>query len=227
MAINMIFVDFFFVVNDEPQAVICMFNSAMCIATMKNFEINDDFLSDIETFIKMNSPMTIEMNFDIAKLLEDKLLDNYNAECRIDFIFCEHDFPTSLLVNEQPKLDNVYSVLRECFDDLKGTYDMWITDTSHRIRHGLSKVFLVGNHTTATLQYIINGKALIGQVGTIIEYRGKGYARQLLYYIGNELSRDKIEVHIFARNHRTSFYKEIGFTPVLTDIVFERKKDNE
>lgn len=42
-------------------------------------------------------------------------------------------------------------------------------------------VIPVGDYTTATIQYIIDGVALVGHVGTIPEERGKFHARQLLY----------------------------------------------
>lgn len=220
------FCRFFSVENDKQQAVICVFNSAMIVATISDFEMSDDFLYDIKTFIDIICPFTIELNVDIAKLLGEKLSYNYVSQQRTDFMFCKHKYSDSLVVNQQPSLDSVYDVLKDCFPDIKENYEMWMTDTSHRIRHSLSKAFLYGNHTTATLQYMINGKVLIGQVGTSPQYRGKHYARELLYYIGDKLSNEETQVHIFARTHRVSFYKEIGFTPVLTDLVFERKKDN-
>ena len=91
------------------------------------------------------------------------------------------------------------------------TAKLWLTDTSHRVRRGLSQSFLLGNYTTATIQYIIDGVALVGHVGTIPEERGKFHARQLLYWIGEKLTQDGFQVRLFARPHRVSYYEEIGF----------------
>ena len=75
------------------------------------------------------------------------------------------------------------------------------------------------------MQYIIDGVALIGQVATLPEYRGQLYARRLLYWIGERLSDDGYEVHLFARPHRVSYYEEIGFAAIAHDIVFELKDE--
>lgn len=221
------FCKFFSVFNNKTQAVICLFNSTMTVATIYDFVLNEDFLCDIETFIKINSPETVELNINIANLIANRISFNYKQQIRTDFMFSNCKTSKELKVNEHPKLDDVYNILKECFPQLKNTYEMWITDTSHRIRHGISKVFLAEDCTTATIQYIINSNALIGQVGTIPEKRGKNYARELLYYIGKKLFEQNIKAHIFARNHRASFYEEIGFIPNQKDIVFERKKENE
>ena len=100
-----------------------------------------------------------------------------------------------------------------------------ITDTSHRIRRGYAQAFILNNCTTATIQYIVNKKALIGQVATLPQYRGKMYARSLLYWIGEKLNIDGITVYLFARNHRKSYYEEIGFKEISVDHVLDRKSE--
>lgn len=75
---------------------------------------------------------------------------------------------------------------------------------------------------TATIQYIIDGVALVGHVGTIPEERGKFHARQLLYWIGEKLTQDGFQVRLFARPHRVSYYEEIGFKACGIDLVLER-----
>ena len=112
--------------------------------------------------------------------------------------------------------------LAPCFPAIKNSYELWLTDTSHRVRRGLSQSFLLGNYTTATIQYIIDGVALVGHVGTIPEERGKFHARQLLYWIGEKLTQDGFQVRLFARPHRVSYYEEIGFKACGIDLVLER-----
>ena len=102
-------------------------------------------------------------------------------------------------------------------------YDLLLTDTSHKVRRGLSQCFMLGNYTTATIQYICDNIALVGQVATIPEERGRFHARKLLYWIGEKLNKDGIIVRLFARSNRVSYYEEIGFKELNVDIVFERK----
>ena len=105
---------------------------------------------------------------------------------------------------------------------IANSYDLWLTDTSHKIRHGLSQCFMLGNFTTATIQYICDNTALVGHVATIPEERGRFHARKLLYWLGEKLNKEGVNVRLFARSHRVSYYEEIGFKEIGRDIVFER-----
>ncbi len=215
---------FFIICEDGIDfGLINLFNSSMTVSTFSNFILNENFVNDLVTFINMNLPDTIEIDKSIAIKIKQQLECDYKATDRMDFKFCEHDFHTSMTVNEVPQLDKVFNVVSQCFPSLKNSYQSWITDTSHRIRHGLSQIFMIGDFTTAYIHYIIDGCAVVGQVATLPESRGHHHARELLYYIGDKLSQNNIEVHLFARSHRVSYYKEIGFLPLSEDIVFERK----
>ena len=77
-----------------------------------------------------------------------------------------------------------------------------------------------------TIQYIIDGVVLIGNVGTIPKERGKYHARNLLYWIGEKLTDDGFDVRLMARPHRVSYYEEIGFEEIDSDIVLERKEND-
>ena len=91
------------------------------------------------------------------------------------------------------------------------------TDFLIRLNNAVGNVF--------NIQYIIDGTALIGHVATIPEERGKFHARSLLYWIGERLTLDGFCVKLFARPNRVSYYEEIGFKEIGTDIVLERIND--
>lgn len=221
------FCRFFEMVTDNVNAIICLFNSSMVLATKQNVIITSDIIDDIAIFISMNKPESVEMNVKITDKLFPKISEEYLAIKRMNFEFKIGLNKTNLNINETPRLDDVYKVLAESYPTIKSSYDLWLTDTSHRIRRGLSQVFLLEKFTTATIQYIIDDVALVGNVATLSEFRGKHYARELLFWIGQRLSNQGIKVHLFAREHRVSYYQEIGFSPTFTDIVFERKSINE
>jgi len=221
------FCRFYEVVEENLNAIICIFNSSMVVSTCENFSLTSVFIADLATFISMNKPDTIEVEKSIASGIFGEIQEDYSAEERTDFEFREISAPTEIKVDELPKLDEVYKILAESFPTLKNFYHLWLTDTSHRIRRGLSQAFLVENYTTATIQYIVDNVALVGHVATLPEYRGKFHARELLYWLCDKLSKEGLKVHLFARENRVSYYKEIGFIPVYTDMVFERKLTNE
>lgn len=217
------FCRFYEVIDTKIEAIICIFNSSMIISTYKIFTMSAEIISDIATFVSMNKPGVIELEKVISQDLSVLIKEEYSDEERTAFEFREIFTPPEIKVDELPKLDDVFNILSESFLQLKNSYYLWLTDTSHRVRRGLSQTFLVGNYTTATIQYIIDGVALIGHVATLPEFRGKRHARELLYWIGDKLSKEGIKVHLFARENRVSYYEEIGFLPIFTDIVFERK----
>ena len=116
----------------------------------------------------------------------------------------------------------MYSILKEGFPNLID-YGLWLTDTSHRVRRGISKVYIYKRFTTATLMYDINDTVLVGQVATRVKARGSGHAREFLYWIGSELKKQGKTAILFALDIRKSFYEEIGFKAIMTEYVFERK----
>ena len=217
----------FFIIedNNEQLGIISIFNSSMMISTMKKQSLNENILGELAHFILMNKPLAVELETDYAKSLERLLEREYKPDVRTEFEFASKNTLPSMDVNELPDLDDVFNVLKTSFPAIARSYELWLTDTSHRVRHGLSQSFLLGDFTTATIQYIIDGVALIGHVATIPEERGKFHARHLLYWIGERLTLDGFTVKLYARPHRVSYYEEIGFKEIGTDIVLERIKD--
>lgn len=207
------------------KAIICMFNSSMLVATVINESIDDELISDIITFIRMNKPSMVEVDKSIAEIIKDTLSDEYNSEIRTEYEYKEPVSPIDIDVDESPKLDDIFDIVKVAFPALADTYEMWITDTSHRIRRNQAWLYCYQNASTLMVKYILDGYALIGQVGTLPEARGRNYARQLLYYTINKMQQQGIKVCLFAREKMFSYYTELGFTPVLMDIVLERKSN--
>ena len=211
--------------DSEPVGIISVFNASMLITELEDIVFTENELEDIAIFIKMTKPYSVEIPSYYDDAIEPMLSDMYSPDDRTEFAFCSKGEIPDLEVDECPSLDDVFSILRESFPTLAQAYELWITDTSHRVRHGLSQSFLMGDYTTATIQYIIDKKALIGHVATRPEHRGKFFARKLLYWIGERLTNDGFDVRLFARPHRVSYYEEIGFKAIGHDKVFEIKPE--
>lgn len=108
-------------------------------------------------------------------------------------------------IETEPPLDNVYTVLKTAFDI---EYEPWYLDMSHRIRHGVS-AFRALNDSVLAIQHNINGEALLSQVATTPEMRGKGNARRLISAVCSELSDS--DVYVICEDALLEFYRRLGF----------------
>lgn len=108
-------------------------------------------------------------------------------------------------IETEPSLDNVYTILKTAFDI---EYEPWYLDMSHRIRHGVSS-FRALNGSVLAIQHDINGEALLSQVATIPEMRGKGNARRLISAVCAELSDSS--VYVICEDALLEFYNKLGF----------------
>lgn len=211
------FCRFYEVTREEKQSYFVVLNSSMTISSVGEID-----MEEIKLFIRMYKIFSIEMPLFLAEKIN---LAEYTATKRVLFEFTKGDFTENMCVDENPKLDDVFTILKDGFP-LENCYDLWLTDTSHQIRHGVSKIFLY-NSTTATMYYNIDGIAFFGQIATSPESRGKGYARELLYWLEDKISDDGMKAQLFAKPNRVSFYKGIGFKEINTDLIFERTNINE
>ena len=224
------FCRFYFVREDQASdndAVISIFNASMVVSVFEGHTLSDNEISELATLIFMTKPVTVELGLDYSKRLSVLISEDYNVFDRTMFEFvCKNHIP-KLDVNELPKLDDVYDILATSFPAIRNSYSLWLTDTSHRVRKGLSQSFTLKNCSSATIQYIIDGIAFVGHVATIPKERGKHHARELLYWLGERLNEDGFSVQLFARSYNVSYYTEIGFLPIYDDIVLERKDIDE
>ena len=211
--------------TDSTKAIICMFNSSMLVATVVNTEYDDEFINDLITFIQMNKPTMVEVDRLIAEKLQDYLSDDYDFKIRTEYEYDIRVEPLNITVDENPKLDEIFDIVKVAFPALADAYEMWITDSSHRLRRKQAWLYCYKNSSTLMVKYILDGYALIGQVGTLPDARGKNFARELLYYTINKMQSQGIKVCLFAREKMFSYYEELGFIPVLMDLVLERKTD--
>lgn len=220
------FCRYYFIREDERadnDGVVSIFNASMVVSVFENHTLSDNEISELATLIFMTKPVTVELSPDGSKRLSRLIGDDYNVFDRTMFEFvCKNHIP-KLDVNETPRLDDVYDILSTSFPTVKNSYSLWLTDTSHRVRKGLSQSFTLKNCSSATIQYIIDGIAFVGHVATIPQERGKHHARELLYWLGERLNDDGFSVQLFARSYNVSYYTEIGFVPIYDDIVLERK----
>lgn len=222
---NYEFCRFYKITNETGCGFMFIINSTLIICTDGNLEAN----SEIELFITMNLPFRIEGDMSILKGI--KLPEKYQPLNRTIFELIPDDTPLEAIeehVEFNPKLTEVYDILSEGFPNI-ADFSLWYTDTSHRCRHGISKVFTYRSSTTASVMFDIGSTVLIGQVATNVAARGRGYAREFLKWLAKFFNGLGKRAYLLALDVRTSFYEEIGFKVVGREIVLERidvEKDN-
>ncbi|MBE6853647.1 MAG: GNAT family N-acetyltransferase [Ruminococcus sp.] len=209
------FCRFFEVSSDDTVGYMVQFNALIVIFSQGELESEE-----LAQFIAMNKPFRVEAPWIVLKNLCD--IPGYGKLKRTMFEFTDHKplkFDESKVIDE-PSLDEIYNILEESFPTV-ADHGLWITEHSHKIRRGLSKIYLYNHCTTATVIFDVDDNVLVGQVATKPEARGKGYARDLLYWIGHTLSLEGKTVTLFALDYRESFYEEIGFKPVSVENVIQ------
>ncbi len=209
----------FYKVTDESGVGYMFFmNATMIICTDGELESTDE----LRMFVNMNMPFRVEGN---RKVLDGLVgLERYQVLNRTIFelIPDENSYKfAEEYVNFDPYLPDVYKILSEGFPNISD-FSLWYTDTSHRCRHGISRVFTYRDSTTASVVFDIENSVLIGQVATRLSARGSGYAREFLKWLALWLNGLGKRAYLLALDVRVSFYREIGFREVEKEIVLER-----
>ena len=177
---------------------------------------------ELQIFIEMNQPFRIEGDQKILKGI--KKGDRYQELNRTVFELVPDENSYKFAeeyVDFDPYLPDVYKILSEGFPNI-AVFSLWYTETSHRCRHGIRRVFTYRNSTTASVVFDIGNEVLIGQVATKAAARGSGYAREFLKWLALFLNNLGKRAFLLALDVRVSFYREIGFREVLKEIVLER-----
>lgn len=201
------------------KSTILLINSTMLV-------IGNEFDSDeINVFVDMHRPFRIEGDQNTLSLIKN---ESYRPLHRTTFQLTAGNKPSAdeSDINFSPKLDEVYEILNEGFPSI-ADYPLWLADTSHRIRHGISRVLTYKASTTATLSFDIDGCVLAAQVATRVSARGSGYARRFLTWLADYLDAQGKNAVLYALDIRESFYREIGFKAVSEEFVLEIEKNDE
>ncbi|MCQ2459797.1 MAG: GNAT family N-acetyltransferase [Ruminococcus sp.] len=217
----------FYKIEDETgTGYMFIINSTLIICTDGCLEPSEE----IELFINMNVPFRVEGDRHIIEGI--KMNDRYQRLNRTIFELIPDETPLESIeeyVDFNPDLPDVYQILSEGFPNISD-FSLWYTDTSHRCRHGISKVFTYRNSTTASAVFDIGHTVLIGQVATTSAARGRGYAREFLKWLAKFFNGLGKRAYLLALDVRVSFYEEIGFKIVGREIVLERidvKKESQ
>lgn len=110
-------------------------------------------------------------------------------------------------------LQSGYDVVSRVFSDSinSTTYNSWYADLSHRVRHGMSKIYTVRGKCSATMYCHENGRIMITQLATAPEFRNQGLARSLLGFCLED-NRPKNGLVLLSGDKKSdSFYEKLKF----------------
>ena len=220
------FCRFFRLTSGEHTAWMMLQNSTLLISSGDDFTGDTEAAEELTLFIAMHAPFRVEGAQTLLRALHP---EDYQVLPRSVFQLVPGGVSPLFdpaQINSSPKLDDVYGILAEGFPNLIA-YDLWLTDTSHMVRHGFRHCYTYFGVTAATAIYDYKGHVLIGQVATKLAARGKGYARDFLHWIANEIDRQGKTAILYALDIRKSFYEEIGFRLIESEQVLERLHDAE
>ena len=217
------FCRFYKITDERGVGYMFIINSTLIICGDGWLEATEE----LRIFISMNLPFRVEGDQKI--LYGIGMNDEYQRLNRTVFELVPDDSSYKFAeeyVDFDPYLPDVYKILSEGFPNISD-FSLWYTDTSHRCRHGISRVFTYRGSTTASVVFDIGNEVLIGQVATKVAARGSGYAREFLKWLALFLNNLGKRAFLLALDIRVSFYREIGFREVLKEIVLERRDDGK
>ncbi|MCR4616378.1 MAG: GNAT family N-acetyltransferase [Clostridiales bacterium] len=109
----------------------------------------------------------------------------------------------------------VFDILKKCGFDGLDNYSLWIADISHRCRHNVTKIMLgcaEGKKVTcASALFVTDNIAFLGAVGTLPEYRGHGFACEIVGTLADIFKNEGKNVYLFCKDKLVPFYEKVGF----------------
>lgn len=193
------------------EGTVHIYNSSMVIDGKCSIE-------DVNILIKMTKPHSIEMSS--GKTLHTN--EYHKKHHRTLFMAKPGETDISMEdIKTNCCMEECFEILSGSFDNF-GSFDQWYVDISHRIRHGVSELYLCGK-TTVTKCFDIDGFVFVSGIATAASERGKGAARRVLRCLADKFRSEGREMYLFALDHRRTFYEDIGFLPVGEDILYEMK----
>ena len=224
------FLDFWLQRAEGNNAVcaLCRYYSTLIICG------NTCNVKEIEEFIDMISPGNIlcdsilnlncNMNISLGETMLCSKLNNID-------IALDSDYRILKLNSDMRSLKSVYSLLVKANvqSDMLPDFESYFLDISHRIRHGVAKVYVIADGSgeivsTAAVSAISGTAAVIGCVATDSENRKRGLASFLVKYAAEkELSKGR-QVYLH-RERKILLYENIGFNTVGHWTEYTRKPE--
>lgn len=135
----------------------------------------------------------------------------YTCQSGNIFVKLSSRSPADIEKEKTTSLSQVFQVISRCFPNLtQKQFDGWYCDISHRIRHGVCKVFLPPGVCGGRFELRTDRNHLT--VLRVAEHRGHGVGSQLIKIIESVYSGQKLVV--FSKDEASDdFYRKNRFLP--------------
>lgn len=198
--------DFCTFAAQDNSAVICSYYGGATAALTG--ELTDSQTEELAAYLTFGQYDSVLMSYPLC----ERLGLSGSAE-KLCLMKCNGDVKKTIGYDkENPVTD---SPLSEIYEIVSGGFDidrdMWYTDTSHMIRHGIARAYVLGGKACAIRMFASGGISYVSYVCTRPEARGKGLATALLAHICAENAANGIETFVFCENKLRPFYESAGF----------------
>lgn len=185
---------------------------------------------ELRQFVALLRPAYISCGETAAKALCD--MPGMQLERLHILRYLRADVPapqSGLFAETRPPLSEVFALLQKVFELQNASYEHWLTDVSHKVRHGIAAVYAVrqGKHLASTAGVYHRNSVLgvLGSVATDPAARGHGYAGTLVLALCALCLREGLVPAIVSKNeYAAQLYQKLGFTPVATEYKFSTQK---
>lgn len=185
--------------------------------------------AELEDFVCMLSPSVIlcDAEYDFS--------DSYERTCG-EIMTCKKLIAPSepyqsihRSLSDMAYLKKIYSLLCRTDDRIApNCFEDYFLDLSHKIRHASAEVYSIyeGSEpiSTAAVTSLSGSAAVIGCVATDHEYRNKGLASSLVYYITDRHMKKGREVFL-QREKKIGLYEKLGFEVCGTWYEYKKIAD--
>ncbi len=172
-------------------------------------------VEELGEFLKVIEINNISLSHSLAKKIYDECKINCKTIMKYKYASItrsEHNFGD---FSNEVDLKQVYDIISICHGNPKNmrNFEGWITDLSHRIRHGYSDAVAVqkdGKIVSCAIALATTGTdILVGGIATLDKYRKRGFAKNCIYEIIRR--NEGKNIFLFCEDDKIGFYKKIGF----------------
>lgn len=194
----------------SEECVILIYNGNMVID--KRFPDEDE----ISFFAKFSGVCTIE-NAYFKNLKGYEKRRRYLLEKKL-----KRNGENNLLAEENCRLGLCYEIVNDAFGNTD--YVSWLTDKSHRVRHGVSKTFLLNNIAFGCADFVYKDFGYISEIAVRNDFRKCGYGTKILSSIEDDFKDRNIKYsRTYAYDDALVFYIKNGYKIKSKETYFTLK----
>lgn len=198
--------------NNKMLSLILKLDDSITVHSIENLEC--EAIEELKEFINVVGCSNVLLPLELAEKMYDKNDILEKSVMKFDTVL---DCSNKKSLKEVDLFD-LYELISVChkIEATKESRDFFVTDISHKIRHGQADVYAVENEgryvSCALALAITKTDVLLGGVSTYIEHRKKGYAKTCIYELIKKY-QDK-NMFILCKEDKIKFYEKLGFKKI-------------